>query len=142
MSATVVALHASVERRAPLRRLETAMAAENRGIEGDRHCLTGNRRSVLLVEREVLERFGLAPGEVREQVTVSGLPLTELAEGSRLVIGEALFEVGGLCAPCARIEELQPGLRKAIEGRRGRFARVLRGGAVRVGDPISVEPPG
>jgi len=139
--ATVVALHASTGNRVPLNSLERAVAVENRGIDGDRHSLPGNRRAVLLVEQEVLDRFGLAPGDVREQVTVSGLALHELVFGSRIEIGEALFEVAGPCAPCERIEELRPGLQQAMEGQRGRFVRVVRGGSFRVGDPITVQPP-
>lgn len=141
MTPSIVALHASTKNRAPLLPLERATAVENRGIEGDRHSLAGNRRAVLFMAREVLDQFGLAPGDVREQVTVSGLPLHELALGSRLEIGEALFEVAGPCAPCQRMEELRPGLRQALEGRRGRFMRVLRGGSLAVGDPITVHAP-
>jgi MOSC domain-containing protein YiiM len=141
VSATVVALHASTKNRAPLVVLERAMALENRGIDGDRHSKPGNRRAVLFMEQEVLEQFGLAPGEVREQVTVRGLELGKLVFGSRMAIGEALFEIAGPCEPCERMEELQPGLQQALDGRRGRFARVVRGGALRVGDSITIEPP-
>ena len=138
---TVVALHVSTRNRAPLTPLQTALAVEDRGIDGDRHARPGNRRAVLFVEQEVLERFGLGAGDIREQVTVSGLSLSELALGCRLVIGEVLFEMAGPCAPCQRIEELRPGLQGALEGQRGRFARVVRGGSLRVGDPIAVQPP-
>lgn len=141
MSATVVALHAGTASRAPLARLDRATAVENRGLEGDRHSLPGNRRALLLVEQEVLESFGLSPGDVREQVTVRGLALERLVFGSRLEIGDAVLEVAGPCAPCERMEELRPGLRQALEGRRGRFVRVVRGGSFAVGDPIVVKPP-
>lgn len=141
MSATVVALYASTANRAPLTVLERAVAVENHGIDGDRHSKPGNRRAVLFVEREVLDEFGLTPGDVREQVTVSGLPLGELVFGARMAIGEALFEIAGPCAPCERMEELQPGLQRALEGRRGRFARVVRGGSIRLGDSITIQPP-
>jgi len=138
---SVVALHTSTKNRAPLTPHQHAVAVEEHGIQGDRHSKRGNRRAVLFIEREVLDQFGLAPGDVREQVTVSGLVLHELVFGSRLTIGEAVFEVAGPCAPCERMEELQPGLQQKLEGRRGRFARVVRGGSLRVGDPITVQPP-
>ena len=141
MTPTVVALHTSTKNRAPLTSQEQAVAVEAHGIQGDRHSLRGNRRAVLFVEREVLDQFGLAPGDVREQVTVSGLELSRLVFGSRLAIGEAVFEVAGPCAPCERMDELQPGLQQKLEGRRGRFGRVVQGGTLRVGDPITVQPP-
>jgi MOSC domain-containing protein YiiM len=141
MAASVAALHVSTGSRVPLTPLERVTAIESHGIEGDRHSLRNNRRAVLFMEREVLDGFGLKPGDVREQVTVSGLDLNRLPFGSRLRIGGAVFEVAGPCDPCERMEELQPGLQQRIDGRRGRFVRVVQGGAFEVGDPIAVEPP-
>ncbi len=134
----VVALHVSPgpgSRSVP-RPMARARALENQGIEGDRHARKGHHRQVLLVEQEVLDSLGLAPGSIREQVTVRGLRLDDLADGQKLRIGEALFEVGGPCAPCERMNEIRPGLLEILEGRRGRFVRVVQGGAFGVGDPI------
>jgi MOSC domain-containing protein YiiM len=110
------------------------------GLDGDRHSRPGSDRQVLLVEAEVLDRLGLAPGTVREQVTVRGLSLEALADGQRLGIGSAGFEVAGPCAPCARMDEIRPGLRRVLEGQRGRFLRVTRTGTFGIGDPIVPEP--
>ena len=139
--ATVVALHASTANRVPLAALQQATVIENRGLDGDRHSLPNNRRALLLMTQESLDEFGLRPGEVREQVTVRGLDLHGLPPGSRLKVGGALLEVAGLCAPCERIEELGAGLQTKMDGRRGRFVRVVEGGDIRVGDAIVVEPP-
>ena len=136
---TVVALHLNVGTREPLVPVTTVNARPEQGLEGDRARRAN--RSVLLVEQEVLERFGLAPGAVREQVTVRGLALDRLAPGGRLRIGTAVLEVGGLCAPCERMNEIQPGLRRELERRRGRFFRVVEPGALSVGDAITVLSP-
>ena len=141
MSAQVVALFLSKASRAPLEVVPRVRALAGRGLDGDRHAKPDNRRSVLLVDQEVLDEFGLAPGDVREQVTVRGLGVMELAAGSRLRVGEAVLEVAAPCAPCERMEELQAGLRKAIDGRRGRFVRVVEEGGFAVGDAVRVEPP-
>ena len=140
-AAQVVALHLSHRNRAPLTAVQKAAAVERHGLQGDRHSKPNNRRAVLLMEIETLAEFGLAPGDVREQVTVRGLHLAGLAPGSRLKVGEAVLQVGGMCAPCERMDELQDGLRTSLEGRRGRFVTVLQGGEMSVGDPIVVEPP-
>ena len=140
-AATVVALHASSGSRGPLTALERATMVENRGLEGDRHSLPNNRRALLLMTQESLDQLGLRPGDVREQVTVRGLDLHGLVFGSRLKVGSAVLEVAGLCAPCERMEELGAGLQAKLEGRRGRFVRVVGGGDIRVGDAIVVEPP-
>jgi MOSC domain-containing protein YiiM len=138
---TVVALHLNVGSRKPLVPVERVNALLEQGLEGDRHLRAEGRRSVLIVEEEVLERLGLAPGAVREQVTVRGLALMPLVLGSWLRIGTATFEVGEPCAPCARMDELRPGLRDELQGQRGRFVRVVGAGSFAVGDGIAAEPP-
>jgi MOSC domain-containing protein YiiM len=141
MPATIVALHLSKSSRAPLVPVSRVNAVLETGLEGDRHAKPRSRRQVLLVEQEVLEEFGLAPGAIREQVTVRGLDLRTLVLGARIRVGDALFEVAGPCDPCARMDEVKSGLRKSLEGRRGRFVRVVQAGTIAVGDTLQLEPP-
>lgn|SRR5262249_12725597 len=141
MLATIVALHLSKSSRAPLVPVPRVNAVLETGLEGDRHAKPRSRRQVLLVEQEVLDEFGLAPGAIREQVTVRGLALDELVFGARLRIGGALLEVAGPCHPCERMDEVKPGLQRALQGRRGRFVRVVEAGSIAVGDLVHVEAP-
>ena len=141
MTPTVVALFLSKASRAPLAAVDRVEAVAETGLEGDRHAKRASRRQVLLMEEETLEALGLAPGEVREQVTVRDLDLDTLASGARIRIGGALLEVGGPCQPCERMDEIRPGLQGALAGRRGIFVSVLRSGSFSIGDPIVVEPP-
>jgi MOSC domain-containing protein YiiM len=141
MNPTVVALFLCRASRAPLAAVDQVEAIADTGLEGDRHAKRESRRQVLLMEEETLESLGLAPGEVREQVTVRGLDLDELASGARIHIGSALLEVAGPCDPCERMNEVRPGLKDTLAGRRGRFVRVVQSGSFSVGDPIVVEPP-
>jgi cyclic pyranopterin phosphate synthase len=139
MAASVVALHASHAGRAPLEALPSAQVIESAGLDGDRHSKPGNRRALLLMDHEVLEHFGLTPGAVREQITVRGVDLPKLVFGTQLVVGDAVLEVAAPCAPCERMDEIRLGLRAELDGRRGRFVRVVRGGRITVGDEITVE---
>jgi MOSC domain-containing protein YiiM len=136
----VTALHLS-RKGQPSLGVERVAALLDRGLDGDRHARPGNRRSVLLVEHEVLDDLELAPGWIREQVTVRGLDLDRLVIGSRLRIGDAVLEIAEPCAPCEKMERIRAGLRKALVGRRGRFARVVQAGGFAVGDGIAIEPP-
>jgi MOSC domain-containing protein YiiM len=138
-SPAVVALHFNTGSRAPLIPVDTARAEPDQGLMGDRSRRPN--RAVLFMEQETLDRFGLAPGAVREQVTVRGLVLAELAPLTRLRIGTAMFQTGDMCRPCERMNELKPGLRADLEGRRGRFFRVVQAGAIAVGDAITLLPP-
>lgn len=132
----MVALHLSRRSRVAAAAVPSANLLEDSGLEGDRHARPGSRRALLVMEQEVLDRFGLPAGAVREQVTVRGLGLHRLELGARLRIGEAELLVTADCAPCRRMDEIRPGLRKELEGRRGRFVRVLKGGPIAVGDPV------
>lgn len=116
------------------------------GIHGDRHGRPRGRRQVLLVDTGVLEALGLAPGDLREQITVDLPGLMGLAEGTRLSVGEAVLEVTGPCHPCTHIgEDLgvpdPEALRRSLEGRRGVLASVVSvtgEGRIRPGDPIAI----
>jgi MOSC domain-containing protein YiiM len=141
VSAVVIALHVSAARRATVDPVPHAIALEQAGIEGDHHAKPGSHRQVLFIDEATLRHFALAPGQVREQVTVRGLDVHALAEGTRLAIGGARFEIAQPCDPCGFIEAIRPGLQHAMQGRRGRFARVLEGGRLAVGDPVAIEPP-
>lgn len=141
MPARIVALHVSPPSRARLMPLERARLIEETGVEGDRHARHDSRRQVLLVENEVLERFHLAPGDLREQVTVSGLDLIALPFGTRFRAGDAVLEIAGPCAPCPRMNEVREGLEQELVGCRGRFARVVTAGSLTVGDVVTVMAP-
>lgn len=121
----------------PMRPVEEATAVDGQGLVGDASYGRGSRQA-LFIELETLAEFGLAPGEVRENFTVSGITLAGLPKGSQLQVGESIFEVTGDCTPCQFIEDMQPGLRSAIRGRRGTLGRVLIGGQIRPGDPVKI----
>ena len=75
-------------------------------------------------------------------MTVRGLDLNSLGLGARLRVGDAVLEVAGACAPCERMNEVKTGLKEALNGRRGRFVRVVNPGSFAVGDTLIVEPDG
>src|SRR5207249_3281227 len=98
-------------------------------------------RSVLLEDAEVLTELGLVAGQVKENVTLSGVGVNALAPGMRLRLGGVLLELTKECSPCARMEEIRPGLQERLQGRRGVLARVIEPGTTRVGDPVQVLAP-
>lgn len=112
---------------------------EGLGIEGDHHARPGSSRQVLLMAEEDCARFGLAPGEVRENIVTRGIDLASLAPGTFLRVGSALLEITQPCEPCAFIDGLRPGLRARIGNRRGMLARVAASGEVRVGDAVAAD---
>ncbi|GMR11803.1 MAG: MOSC domain-containing protein [Anaerolineae bacterium] len=111
-------------------------AISGKGLVGDA-SLGRRSRQVLLVDIEILNEEGLDPGDVRENVTLEGLELSGLTPQHELMIGEVLLELTGACEPCSKLDDLRPGLSSDIQGRRGVLARVVRGGELKLGDPVS-----
>jgi MOSC domain-containing protein YiiM len=118
-----------------------AQLIEGRGLVGN--VDRSRRRQVTLIEREIWDRVmseldaDADPSARRANLLVRGVALAN-TRGRILRIGEALIVIGGETTPCERMEEAQPGLRKALSPGwgGGAFAQVLRGGGIRVGDAV------
>ena len=110
------------------------------GVEGDRSAYEGSVRQVLVMDKETLDEFGLDPGQVKENITVAGLDLSQTKKGQVFSIGdEVTMEIVGGCEPCGKMDAIQPGLMDKIDGRRGMLATVICGGQIKVGDSVRVE---
>jgi MOSC domain-containing protein YiiM len=62
----------------------------------------------------------------------------DLKDGVRLRVGEAELEITGNRPACRELLEVHKNALKALVGRTGKMARVVRGGTVRPGDPIEL----
>jgi MOSC domain-containing protein YiiM len=124
--------------RFPMKEAVEVEALENKGFKGCIHGRPGSQRQVLLMDRETLDRFGLAPGAVKENVTIKGIDFQTLAIGQRLKIGESLLEITVPCDPCPRMDEIRTGLQEELRGQRGWLCRVIEAGTIRQGDPVVV----
>ena len=135
------------EREAPMRVVDQAVAIEGRGLDGDRATSSGrpgSKRQVTLIQREHLDvvarlcgRPSVDPSLLRRNVVVEGVNLIALRR-MRFAIGdEVVLEGSGPCEPCGKMDaSLGDGGFHAMRGHGGITARVVRGGRVRVGDPV------
>ena len=143
---TIVNLHIARVKETPSDPVDDATAISGKGLEGDRSCSERNMRQVLFMDRETLEQLELKPGQIKENVTTTGIDLTKISAGQVFFIGSrdagepVTMEIVGPCEPCGKMDAIRPGLRKTLDGQRGMLAIVLNGGAIKVGDTISVEP--
>ncbi len=80
----------------------------------------------------------VSPGVLGENITVEGVPVMQLPEGARLRIGNAELEITGDRPACREMLDVHADALRAMVGRGGKMARVVRGGTVRPGDPIEV----
>ena len=142
MSGSIISMRLCVGSRDPMKEVSDANFITGQGMEGDRHLRSDGRRSnrqVLIMDSETLSHFDLLPGQVRENVTVAGLDFSSISAGDKVSLGgDVILEITGDCEPCARMDELRPGLKDEIDGKRGLLAFVEKGGVVSVGAEVGV----
>ncbi|HEV3095824.1 MAG TPA: MOSC domain-containing protein [Candidatus Dormibacteraeota bacterium] len=140
MQPRIVSIQLCPGHREPMRLVPTATLITGVGLEGDKHAVAVSDRQVLLADKEALDAVGVEPGTIKENLTVEGINVMELPVGSRLHLGaSAVLEITKICEPCFRMDEIRQGLRQELEGRRGMVSRVVQGGSIHVGDPITVQ---
>jgi MOSC domain-containing protein YiiM len=117
---------------------------EEFGLVGDAHadCCTHRQVSLLAIESINKMRnkgFGVGPGDFAENLTTEGVALASLPVGTLMSIGDDIIlevtQIGKEChTGCAIYQQIG----KCIMPKEGIFARVIRGGVVREGDPIDI----
>jgi MOSC domain-containing protein YiiM len=125
--------------------LQEAVLVAGRGLDGDQKAGRHPDRQLNILSYEWLQSlepqgYRTAPGQFGEQLIVQGLPLMDLQPGQRLQLGDqAVIELTKARTVCDRLERAQRG--KPVVGRLGplgMLAKVVRGGHIRVGDPVAV----
>lgn len=131
-------------RRGPMDAVAEARLEEGLGITGNAN--RGGKRQVTLIEQEVWQRHmdrlhgDLDPSSRRANLMISGCALRE-SRGRVLRIGECRIMIRGETKPCERMDEALAGLREVMfpEWGGGAFGEVIVGGAIRVGDPATLD---
>jgi len=127
--------------RFPMKAVESVEAIENKGFRGCIHGRPGSKRQVCLMDKETLDKFKLAPGEIKENVTVRGIDFQKLGIGQELQLGGAKLRITIPCDPCNRMDEIRMGLQEELRGQRGWLCRVIETGMIQMGDKIEVLEP-
>ena len=139
--AVIVSIQLCPGSRRPMQPVKQTRLIKDFGLENDRHARAGSQRQVLLIDEETLQSMNLEIGEVKENLTTRRNRPGEklLTRGHVLQIGvEVRLQITRPCEPCSRMDEIRPGLRRRLSGRRGMLARVLSGGEISVGDSIRI----
>jgi len=127
----------------PIRAVDSAVAVTGVGLEGDRYTGGSGKRGVTLIQAEHLPAIAalsghaeVTPVTLRRNLVVSGIPLIAL-KGRRFRVGEVLLEGTAPCDPCSKMEvALGAGGYNALRGMGGLCARVITGGALKIGDAV------
>jgi hypothetical protein len=141
---------------------------EDWGVEGDyhagslvRHRYLANKdpnrpnlRQALLVDAAVFAELAkrdihIGPGMMGENITIEGIDVMQLVEGTHLAIGSAVVEVVERRNPCLQLNGIDPRLLKAVVKKQpgqmifkaGMMTRILQSGWVRAGDLVEILSP-
>ena len=140
----IVAVCTSREKGTTKAQIPEGELREEFGLVGDAHADCCTHRQVSLLATESIAKMQglgieLKPGDFAENLTVEGLDLLSVVPGTRLRVGEEIelevTQIGKECHAGCAIQQL---VGKCIMPKEGIFARVIRGGVVRPGDPISL----
>ncbi len=142
--AKVVAVCGSKKKGTKKEALAEGILKEDYGLVGDAHadCCTHRQVSLLAIESISKMRslgFDVGPGDFAENLTTEGIELVSLPVGTHIRIEEEivleLTQIGKEChIGCAIYRQIG----KCIMPKEGVFAKVIRGGLVKVGDTIRV----
>lgn len=145
-------IYISPQKGADMQPLEQVRAVPGKGLEGDRYFQEAEARpdehdpenEVTLIEAEAYDALcrdyglDLDPGTSRRNLVTRGTPLNHLVDRT-FRVGEITLLGIELCEPCNHLVKLS-GRREilpALVHRGGLRARILTGGAIRLGDAIS-----
>ena len=145
MIATVLAVCKSEDKGTKKKPVESGLVKEAFGLVDDAHADCTPHRQFSLLAEESIEKMrqmgvNVGPGDFAENLTTQGIDLPRLPIGTRLLVGqEVLLEVSQIGKECHTRCAIFQQVGTCIMPLEGVFARVIRGGVVKPGDPIEVK---
>jgi MOSC domain-containing protein YiiM len=141
MSGTIIAICISEEKGERKKPVPSALLRENHGIVGDAHAGDWHRQVSLLAEESIdtMRDKGLdvTHGDFAENITTKGIDLVSLPIGTRLSLGNAVIEISQIGKECHTRCAIYYQAGDCVMPREGIFAKVITGGELVPGLPIS-----
>jgi MOSC domain-containing protein YiiM len=122
--------------------IEQARLIEGHGLEGDAHAGAWHRQVSLLASESIQKArqsgLDVSFGDFAENIATEGIDWITLPVGTRLKLGSAaVVEITQVGKECHQRCAIYYRAGDCIMPREGIFARVLEGGTICSGDPIS-----
>ncbi|MEO0496225.1 MAG: MOSC domain-containing protein [Pseudomonadota bacterium] len=132
--------------------VDSVVAVTGKGLEGDRYSRAQGRfnrdqegyRQVTLMNARFFANTSFKFSDSRRNIFVKDVELMWLI-GREFQIGDAIFEGVSYCDPCnlpSKRAGISDSFMKTFEDCGGLIARVLKGGLLKVGDPVVPPPKG
>ena len=143
MKGKILAVCRSEKRGTVKSEIGEGLLIENFGLKYDAHVGKWHRQISLLgvesIDKMQSKGFKIKYGDFAENLTIEGIVLHQLLLGTKLKVGEnVLLEVTQIGKECHSDCEVRKKIGDCVMPREGIFARVLKGGKVKVGDDIEV----
>ncbi len=142
--ARIIAVCTSEKKQTKKINVGDASLKEDYGIIGDAHSSKDTHRQISLLAIESINKMrdlglNVNPGDFAENLTTEGIDLVSLPVGTKLSVGEeAVLEVTQIGKKCHTRCAIYQQAGDCIMPKEGIFARVINGGAVKIGDKIKV----
>jgi MOSC domain-containing protein YiiM len=142
--AKIIAVCISDKKGVSKQNVNKGVLKEDHGLVGDAHA-DGSHRQVSLLDKSSIDKMrkmgtDVKPGDFAENLTTEGIKLHLLPVGTMLSIhDDIILEITQIGKECHKGCAIQKQVGKCIMPQEGVFARVLRGGTVKVGDSIELE---
>jgi len=140
----ILSINISVRKGEKKTGVQSAVLKENHGIVGDAHAGDWHRQVSLLAQESVDKMRGkgveLHPGDFAENLTVEGIDLKNIKIGQQLRIGsEIILEITQIGKDCHNDCAIKQQVGDCVMPREGVFARVVKGGSIKIGGQINFE---
>ncbi len=126
--------------REPVVARSTIHLIARQGIAGDVQAQPGNPRQVLILDYPTVEKFGLQPGDLRENILLAA-GMADFASGQAVQMGTGLIRLMFRCEPCRFLETLQVGLAHRMRQERGWLGMVIAGGEIALNESVTLTEP-
>jgi MOSC domain-containing protein YiiM len=140
---TVVSIAISKKKGTRKTQVDAALLVADHGLEGDAHAGPWHRQVSFLASESIAraKEGGLEVGfgDFAENIATRGIDWLKVPVGTRLRIGDhAEVEITQIGKECHKKCAIYYAAGDCIMPKEGIFARVLKGGTVRVNDPIHI----
>ncbi len=142
MHGVIVSINVSKKKGERKRSVRAAIVTE-KGIKGDAHE-GGERQISILAEESIIKLrnkgINVGYGDFAENLTIKGIEIKKIKVGQKIIIGKnVVLEVTHIGKRCHEGCAIRKIIGDCIMPREGIFARVLKGGTIKVGDVIEIK---
>jgi MOSC domain-containing protein YiiM len=142
--AKIAAVCISKKKGTPKKIIAEGIFIQNFGLLDDAHASNNTHRQVSLLATESIDKmrkrgFNASSGDFAENLTTEGIELFSLSVGTRMTVGtEVILEISQIGKVCHSKCAIYHQIGECIMPQEGVFARVIRGGAIRAGDNLTL----